>query len=89
MPALFLNGIAVGGTRLGRKTYLVDYAPEEKRSLYVAVANTVVGIFTLGGAAIGALAQSVGVQTTVAALVALLVVAAFLPAALVSTAETA
>ena len=88
MPALFLNGVAQGGTRLGRKTYLVDYAPAEKRPLYVAVANTVVGVFTVGGAAVGALAQVTSAELAVAVLVAALIVGAVLPRRLVATATT-
>jgi hypothetical protein len=38
------SGFAVAGVRLGRKTYLVDGAPERQRPLMVAVANTLVGV---------------------------------------------
>ena len=47
LPAFFLITMAHGGARLGRKTYLVNYAPAKARALYVAVANTTLGLFTL------------------------------------------
>lgn len=88
MPALFLGGVAQGGTRLGRKTYLVDYAPRDKRPLYVAVSNTIVGVFTVGGAAFGALAQVVSVEAAVLVLVLALLLAAVLPRGLTPTATS-
>lgn len=51
-PGLFfLLGLGYGGIRLGRKTYIVDAAPARFRSLFVAVANTCIGliIFAWGG----------------------------------------
>lgn len=88
MPALFLGGVAQGGTRLGRKTYLVDYAPGDKRPLYVAVSNTIVGLFTVGGAVFGAVAQVASVEAAVLVLVLALLVAAILPRGLAATAQT-
>jgi MFS family permease len=59
MPAvLFVLMIAYHGVRQGRSTYLVDIAPEDRRSAYAAVANTVIGVLLLvagvagGGAAL-------------------------------------
>jgi hypothetical protein len=59
MPAvLFILMIAYHGVRQGRSTYLVDIAPEDRRSAYAAVANTVIGALLLiagiagGGAAL-------------------------------------
>jgi predicted MFS family arabinose efflux permease len=47
-PAAFLIlGIAHSGIRLGRKTYLVDMAGGNKRTDYVAVSNTVIGVILL------------------------------------------
>jgi sugar phosphate permease len=89
MPALFFNGVAQGGTRLGRKTYLVDYAPDDKRALYVGVSNSIVGVFTLAGAAFGALAQVASVDAAVAVLVAALIAAALLARRLTPTGATA
>ncbi len=59
MPAaLFVLMIAYHGVRQGRSTYLVDASPENQRSAYAAVANTVIGVLLLvagvagGGAAL-------------------------------------
>lgn len=54
----FLLAIAHAGVRLGRKTYIVDLAGGNKRTDYVAVSNTVIGVVLL-------LAGSVGLLTTV------------------------
>ncbi|WP_299561095.1 MFS transporter [uncultured Sulfitobacter sp.] len=59
MPlALFVLMIAYHGVRQGRSTYLVDVSPDDQRSAYAAVANTVIGVLLLvagiagGGAAL-------------------------------------
>lgn len=57
LPLFFLNGIAYSGTRLSRKTYLVDYAPKDDRPTYVSVANTFIGIYTLIASSFGLLAE--------------------------------
>lgn len=59
-PLILLNMMAHGGARLSRKTYLTDYAPEEDRPLYVALANTLIGFFTLAAAGIGFLSEWFG-----------------------------
>ena len=56
------SGFAEAGVRLGRKTYLVDGAPERQRPLMVAVANTVVGVMYAAAALLGFVADSVGVE---------------------------
>lgn len=49
------------GVRLGRKTYLVDMASQDNRSLYVALSNTLTGVLMLlVGGLIGAFAQWFG-----------------------------
>jgi hypothetical protein len=57
--ALLFLLIAVfhSGVRLGRKVYLVDMATQDKRSAYVAVSNTVIGVAMLAGGAVGVLAD--------------------------------
>jgi hypothetical protein len=55
------SGFAESGVRLGRKTYLLDGAPELKRPLMVAVANTLVGAMYAASAALGLLAGWAGV----------------------------
>lgn len=55
-PVLFFGlGIAHSGVRLGRKTYVLDLAGGQKRSDYVAVSNTVIGIVLLFAGSLGAL----------------------------------
>jgi MFS family permease len=47
-PAAFLAlGVAHSGVRLGRKTYVVDMAGGNKRTDYVAVSNTLIGVILL------------------------------------------
>jgi len=57
--AFFVLGIAHSGVRLGRKTYLLDLAGGNKRTDYVAVSNTVIGVVLLAAGSIGALAAVV------------------------------
>lgn len=75
--AVFLTlGIAVAGVRLGRKTYLVDAAPEDERPLYVAFANTLVGLLALAAAGLGLVAEAMGVPATIVLLGVLAFIAA-------------
>lgn len=60
-----LAGLAIAGVRLGRKTYLVDYAPREQRPLYVALSNTLVGALTIIGGLLGAVAELLGLEITI------------------------
>lgn len=56
LPTLyFLLSVAHQGVRLGRKTYLVDMAQGNKRTDYVAVSNTVIGVLLLMLGSIGLL----------------------------------
>lgn len=60
-PAAFLVlSVAHSGTRLGRKTYLVDMAGGNKRTDYVAVANTVIGLVLLLASLVGLLSAVLG-----------------------------
>ncbi|WP_438864831.1 MFS transporter [Neptunicella sp.] len=56
MGLFFLISVTHQGVRLGRKTYLVDLAQGNKRTDYVSVSNTVIGVMLLlvglGGALI-------------------------------------
>lgn len=57
MPlAYFVLSLAHSGVRVGRKTYVVDLASGNRRTDYVAVSNTVIGVLLLAAGAIGALA---------------------------------
>ncbi|MGY6554513.1 MAG: MFS transporter [Wenzhouxiangella sp.] len=51
----FLLAIAHAGVRLGRKTYIVDLAGGNKRTDYVSVSNTVIGVVLLLAGSVGAL----------------------------------
>lgn len=50
---LFLASVAHQGTRVGRKTYLVDLANSDNRAQYTAVGNTVIGVMLLVGGTVG------------------------------------
>lgn len=59
-PGLFfVLAIAHSGVRIGRKTYLVDMAGGNKRTDYVAVSNTVIGVLLLVIGGLSALASLV------------------------------
>lgn len=61
----FLMGLAHTGIRLGRKTYLVDMAPSERRASYVAVSNTLIGLVLVLSGSFGLLAPLVGARGVV------------------------
>lgn len=46
-PFILTNMMIHSGARLSRKTWLTDFAPEDERPLYISLANTCIGIFTL------------------------------------------
>ena len=54
--AYFVLSVAHSGVRVGRQTYVVDLAEGNRRTDYVAVSNTVIGLLLLAAGAIGALA---------------------------------
>jgi hypothetical protein len=56
-PIFLMVGFAQAGVRLGRKTYLVDAAPESNRPLYVALINTIIGALTLASGVLGVVAE--------------------------------
>jgi hypothetical protein len=53
--AYFLLSIAHGGVRVGRKTYVVDLAQGNRRTDYVSVSNSVIGVVLLLAGLSGAL----------------------------------
>jgi MFS family permease len=55
--AFFILSIAHSGVRLGRKTYIVDLASGNKRTDYVAVSNTIIGLVLLVTGGISTLAS--------------------------------
>lgn len=66
----FVLGLAEAGVRLGRKTYLIDAAPEDERPTFVAFGNSAIGVVTLLTGALGALAQWGGLVALLALLAA-------------------
>ena len=57
--AFFVLSVAHAGVRLGRKTYLVDMAGGNKRTDYVSVSNSLIGLLLLVAGGISALASMV------------------------------
>ncbi|BBN58431.1 MFS transporter [Hydrogenovibrio marinus] len=53
------------GIRLGRKVYLVDLSNGENRAMYVALSNTLIGIFMLLAGGVGLLADIWSVQSVI------------------------
>jgi MFS family permease len=76
--AFLLIGFSQAGIRMGRKTYLVDYAPKDKRPLYAALGNTIVGAVALAGSALGLVVQFLGLGAVIALLIVLALVGALI-----------
>lgn len=70
-------GFARSGVRLGRKTYLVDAAPEADRPLYVALSNTIGGLLTLAGGSFGLIAGAFGLRVLIGLFVILALLSMF------------
>ncbi len=67
-PAAFLLlGVAHSGIRLGRKTYLVDMAGGNKRTDYVAVSNTAIGVILLAAGGTTAALSFLSAETLILA----------------------
>ena len=60
MICFFVLMVIHDGVRLGRKTYLVDLGGAEKRTDYVAVSNSLIGLVLLGAGALSGVVQSFG-----------------------------
>jgi hypothetical protein len=58
--AFFLLSVAHSGVRIGRQTYILDLASGNRRTDYVAVSNTVIGVALLLGGTLGFLAPFIG-----------------------------
>jgi MFS family permease len=58
--AYFLLAIAHGGVRVGRKTYILDMAGGNRRTDYVAVSNSVIGVVLLTAGSVGFLSPVIG-----------------------------
>jgi hypothetical protein len=57
--------VAHSGVRLGRKTYVVDLAGGNRRTDYVAVSNSVIGVVLLLLGGMGAVAQGFSVTVVI------------------------
>lgn len=66
--AFFILGIAHSGVRLGRKTYIVNMAEGNKRTDYVAVSNTIIGVILLITGGISALVSFISIEGVMLAL---------------------
>lgn len=66
--AFFILGIAHSGVRIGRKTYLVDIAAGNRRTSYVAVSNTVIGVVLLLAGVAGSYASFLPPESMIAVL---------------------
>lgn len=78
IPVFLLNGMAHAGARLSRKTYLVDFAPEKERPLYVSLSNTLIGLFTIVAAGIGFIAELFSIQALIVFLIVMMSLSAVL-----------
>ena len=65
-PVFFINGSAYAGAKIGRKTYLIDMAPEDERSTWVSMANTSMGVVTIVAGGIGLLGSVWGIEIQLA-----------------------
>lgn len=76
-PLILLNMMAHGGARLSRKTYLTDFAPEAERPLYIALSNTLIGVFTLLTAGIGFIAEWFNYEVLLLFFISMLLISMF------------
>jgi MFS family permease len=66
--AYFVLSMAHSGVRVGRKTYVVNLGSGNKRTDYVAIGNSLIGVLLLVAGAIGALAPLIGNSGVIALL---------------------
>ena len=88
MPLLyFLLTICHQGVRVGRKTYLVDMAEGDKRTSYVSVSNTMIGIILLALSAVGSLTSVMSIEALILAFSVMAVVGVLMAARLPEVSE--
>lgn len=63
--AYFVLSVAHNGVRVGRKTYVIDLAGGNRRTDYVSVSNTVIGLVLLAAGASGALSSVLAISDIV------------------------
>ena len=79
---LFVLGIGHAGVRIGRKTHVVDLAGGDRKTEYVAVSNTLIGILLLViGAGVGVL-LGIGLELAIGVLSAMALLGAVLAMAM-------
>lgn len=66
-----LVGLAHGGIRLGRKTWIIDAAAKDDRPTWVALSNTIVGVVTLAAVGLGVIADIFTVEALLIVLIAI------------------
>ncbi len=71
-------GVAEAGVRLGRKTWLVDAAPDEERPTWVAFSNTSIGVLALAAGGLGLLADMTRIEVVIGLLMLLSLIGAAL-----------
>lgn len=69
-----LIGLAEGGARLGRKTYLVDAVPAAERATFTAFSNSAIGLLAVVAGLAGFIAQWLGATPMLICIVLLLVI---------------
>lgn len=69
--AYFLLAVAHGGARIGRKVYVVDMAEGNRRTDYVAVSNTAIGLLLLVVGGLGAALSALGPEWSLGLLAAM------------------
>jgi len=67
----FLLTLTHTGVRVGRKTYIVDMAEGDRRTIYVAVSNTAMGVILLIVGGLSSLLATVGIEWALLFLAAL------------------
>jgi hypothetical protein len=63
---LFVAQIGYEGVRTARKIHLVDMADEDKRAVYTALSNTLIGFVLIAGGVLGVIAQVAGIGAALA-----------------------
>lgn len=83
----FLLSVSHAGVRMGRKTYIVDLAGGNKRTDYVSVSNTVIGVVLLAAGSIGALSSVISISGVIVVLAAMGIAGAWMSARLPEVTE--
>jgi len=69
---LFAAQISYEGVRSARKVHLVDMADEDRRAVYTALSNTIIGVVLVAGGVLGVISQVIGLWAALAASAALI-----------------